>query len=158
MKEADFLNRLDLFFDIDSNRPIFNILCTNIEKDNRRSEFFNLLSSKKLKEFENDGDYDYVVIRTINSPADIYSVYKKHNKKIVIFDTDKIFSRKQYRDVTQSGFRSSPDSGHKAQVYYLGFKEFTFKGIVIILTSYSKAEILSQEEKYSIFIRDMILL
>ena len=139
----------------------FNLLITNADNNSRREQLYEFLHERNLKgydeEKEKGEDYNYKVIQQLRSPKDIFDIYERHNGKLVIFDTEKLFSRKQYMDVAEGGFCSSPESGKKWPVRYQNRKEFYFKGHVIVLTQLSKRKLQEKEERYKYLLRDMFI-
>ena len=152
----DFVDSVTSHFHLMKIINTHNICITDIDVNDKRKFFFEFLKNGNSVPYtKDDVNYDFVVVDILKSPVSIYDIYQKHNGKIIIFDTPKLFSRKQYIDVAEGGFCSSPDSGSKWKVNYDGKKEFLFTGHVIILTSLSYQDIVNGGEKFKYIIRDM---
>ena len=152
----NFIESLSSHFHLMKIINTHNICVTDIEIGGRKKTFYEFLSKKGFVQYSNEKvNYDFVVVDTLISPVSIYDIYQKHNNKILIFDTPKLFSRKHYIDVAEGGFCSSPDSGSKWKVNYDGKKEFLFTGHVIILTSLNYEGIINGGEKFKYLIRDL---
>jgi hypothetical protein len=160
-KPDDFEDRLILGFDMMEMLSHQNLLIANTGADRRRERCYTFLQDMKLRAFDSDRSnepYDYIAVTDLSSPKDIYSLYRLHNGKLVIFDTEKLLSRKPYLDVAEGGFCSSPDSGQKWRISYGREPAFLFKGYVVILTDLSKPDLTAKKEKFHYILRDMIII
>ena len=134
-----------------------NLLITESNNGNRRAIFYDFLESQTFFLFHNSENSSVVVIDNLKSLSDIYSAYQNNNGKLIVFDTEKLFSRKNYMVVADVGFCSSPDSSKKWPVRYEGKKDFIFKGHVVILCPFKKSE-LNSKSIFEYALRDMAII
>jgi CRISPR/Cas system endoribonuclease Cas6 (RAMP superfamily) len=101
---------------------------------------------------------DCVFIDEVQSPKKLYQIFLENNPKTIIFQKEDVLQkRKNYIDILEGAFCSSPDSGDLWQVNYDGEKSFKFKGRIIICTVLTKEEI-KKSDKLKYIARDGLIL
>jgi len=101
---------------------------------------------------------DCIFIDEIQSPKKLYQIFLENNTKTIIFQKEDVLQkRKNYIDILEGAFCSSPDSCMLWQVNYDGEKSFKFKGRIIICTELTREEI-KKNEKLKYIARDGLIL
>ena len=139
-----------------------HLIVFDIDKDDRRKIFHDYLTKAEWRKFDDiihdagDSFYDYVLCDSIVfTPKQLYEFLKGHNGKILIFDNDTVINKKGLLEIIEAGICSDPDTCYKWPVHLDGNPEFTFEGIIIILTGYSKDDF-AKKKQFSHLVRDCV--
>ena len=97
---------------------------------------------------------DCIFIDYVESPKKLYHLFLENNSKTLVFQKEDILQkRKNYIDILEGAFCSSPNSGDIWQVNYKGEKSFKFHGRIIICTQLTREE-LQKNDKLKYIARD----
>jgi len=132
-------------------------LITSKHLDDKEEFFFSLLDEFGLKRYEENNDtYDYAIINEKElTPVRFYNLLKKHNKKMVIINSNKALKDQKIINLLEGAVCSSPDSETKWPVRLENKKNFLFLGKIAILTTYF-LEDLKNNKKYTWLLRDCL--
>lgn len=97
---------------------------------------------------------DCIFIDEVQSPKKLYQLFLENNSKTLVFQKEDILQkRKNYIDILEGAFCSSPDSCMLWQVNYKGEKSFKFHGRIIVCTQLTREEI-KKTDKLKYIARD----
>jgi hypothetical protein len=140
-----------------------SVFVFDIQRDDRREIFYQYVAKNGWRKFQKDlhniGDenYDFVLLdNDVHTVLKLYNALKQHNGKILIFDNDIILTKKGLIGIIEGGICSNPDySLHKWYVNPEGMQKFMFKGYIIVLTSFTRADC-EKKEKLHYLMRDCL--